>query len=92
MRTKIIAVNALIVAVMGLLSFLLVKSSLSTAAGNKDQVVATAQGTVNGAAAWVELDALRAEGWLAAFANDAATADALSKATPAARASFPGNG
>jgi hypothetical protein len=85
MRTKIIAVNALIVAVMGLLSFLLVKSSLGTAAGNKDQVTANAQGTVNGAAAWVELDALRAEGWLAAFANDTATADALSKATPAAR-------
>ncbi len=85
MRTKIIAVNALIVAVMGLLSFLLVKSSLGAAAGNKDQVAASAQGSVNGAAGWVELDGLRAERWLASFANDAATLDAISKATPAAR-------
>jgi methyl-accepting chemotaxis protein len=85
MRTKIIAVNALIVAVMGLLAFLLVRSALGSASGSKEQVAAIAQGSVNGAAAWVELDGLRAEGWLANFANDAATADALSKATPAAR-------
>jgi hypothetical protein len=82
MRTKIIAVNALIVAVMGLLSFLLVRSSLTAAGGNN---AATAQGGVNGAAGWLELDGLRAERWLSSFANDAATLDAISKATPSAR-------
>ena len=39
MRIKIIAVNALIVAMVGLLSFLLVRSALGTATSNKDQLV-----------------------------------------------------
>ncbi len=85
MRTKIIAVNALIVAVMGLLSFLLVKSSLGTATSNKDQLVAAAEGNVNGAAGWVQLDGLQAERWLAAMASDPATAGAFSPATASAR-------
>ena len=85
MRIKIIAVNALIVAVVGLLSFLLVRSSVSAATSNKDQLTAGAQGDVNGAAGWVQLDGLRAERWLAAVANEPATLDALSKATAAAR-------
>jgi hypothetical protein len=85
MRIKIIAVNALIVAVVGLLSFLLVRSSVGAATSNKDQLTAGAQGDVNGAAGWVQLDGLRAERWLAAVANEPATADALTKATAAAR-------
>ena len=86
MRIKIIAVNALIVAVVGLLSFLLVRSSVSAATSNKDQLTAGAQGDVNGAAGWVQLDGLRAERWLAAVATEPATVDALSKATASARA------
>jgi hypothetical protein len=85
MRIKIIAVNALIVAIVGLLSFLLVRSSLSAATGNKDMLAAEAQNDVNGAAARLQLDGLRAERWLAAAASEPATADALTKATPAAR-------
>ena len=85
MRIKIIAVNALIVAVVGLLSFLLVRSSVGAATSNKDQLTAGAQGDVNGAAGWVQLDGLRAERWLAAVANEPATVDALSKATASAR-------
>ncbi len=85
MRIKIIAVNALIVAVVGLLSFLLVRSSVSAATSNKDQLTAGAQGDVNGAAGWVQLDGLRAERWLAAVATEPATVDALSKATASAR-------
>jgi hypothetical protein len=85
MRIKIIAVNALIVAVVGLLSFLLVRSSVGAATSNKDQLTAGAQGDVNGAAGWVQLDGLRAERWLAAAATEPATTDALTKATAAAR-------
>jgi hypothetical protein len=85
MRIKIIAVNALIVAVVGLLSFLLVRSSVGAATSNKDELTAGAQGDVNGAAGWVQLDGLRAERWLAAVANEPTTSDALTKATANAR-------
>jgi hypothetical protein len=85
MRIKIIAVNALIVAIVGLLSFLLVRSSLSAATGNTDKLAAEAENDVNGAAARLQLDGLRAERWLAAAAVEPATADALGKATPGAR-------
>ncbi|MGD0676201.1 MAG: MXAN_5187 C-terminal domain-containing protein [Polyangiaceae bacterium] len=85
MRIKLIAVNALIVVVVGLLSFLLVRSSLSTATSDKDQLAADAENDVNGAASRLQLDGLRAERWLAAAAGESATIDALSKATPSAR-------
>jgi hypothetical protein len=85
MRIKIIAINALIVAMVGLLSFLLVRASLSSAAGNKDQLTMEAQNDVNGAAGRLQLDGLRAERWLAAAASEQSTLDALSKASAAAR-------
>jgi hypothetical protein len=85
MRIKIIAVNALIVAVVGLLSFLLVRSAVGAATSNKDDLTAGAQGDVNGAAGWVQLNGLRAERWLAAAATEPVTIDALTKATAAAR-------
>jgi hypothetical protein len=85
MRIKIIAVNALIVALVGLLSFLLVRSALSSATGNKDQLAQEAQNDVNGAAARLQLDGLRTERWLAGAAAEQATLDALTKASPAAR-------
>src|SRR5579884_3427994 len=85
MRIKIIAVNALIVAVVGLLSFLLVRAALSSAAGNKDQLTIEAQNDVNGAAGRLQLDGLRAERWLTAAASEQATVDAMSKASQSAR-------
>ncbi len=85
MRIKIIAVNGMIVAIVGLLSFLLVRSAVGAATSNKDQLTAGAQGDVNGAAGWVQLNGLRAERWLAAVANEPATSDALLKATASAR-------
>lgn len=85
MRIKIIAVNALIVALVGLLSFLLVRGALSSAAGNKDQLAQEAQNDVNGAAARLQLDGLRTERWLAGAAAEQATLDALTKASPSAR-------
>jgi hypothetical protein len=85
LRIKIIAVNALIVALVGLLAFLLVRSSLSSVTGNKDQLTLEAQNDVNGAAGRLQLDGLRAERWLAGAATEPATLDALSKATLTAR-------
>ncbi|HEY1693051.1 MAG TPA: MXAN_5187 C-terminal domain-containing protein [Polyangiaceae bacterium] len=85
MRIKIIGVNALIVAMVGLLSFLLVRAALSSATGNKDQLTAEARNDVNGAAGQLQLDGLRAERWLAAAASESATSDALTKASLTAR-------
>jgi hypothetical protein len=85
MRIKLIAVNSLIVVIVSLLSFLLVRSALGTATGNKDELSAQAEDAANGAASRLQLDGLRAERWLAAAASEAATLDALSKATATAR-------
>jgi methyl-accepting chemotaxis protein len=84
MRIKIIAVNALIVAIVGLLSFLLVRSSLGSATSNKDQIAA-AQEDANGAAGQLQLDGLRAERWLAGGSTGQGALDALVKATASAR-------
>lgn len=85
MRIKLIVVNGLIVAIVGLLSFLLVRSSLSSAASNKDQLSTDAEENVNGAAARLQLDGLRAERWLAAAPITQGANDALAKATASAR-------
>jgi hypothetical protein len=85
MRIKIIAVNALIVVAVGLLSFLLVRSSLGQATSNKDELTAEARNDVNGAAGRLQLDGLRAERWLATAASEQLTLDALTKASPTAR-------
>jgi hypothetical protein len=85
MRIKIVAVNALIVVIVSVLSFLLVRSAVATATSNTDQLAAEAQNEVNGAAGSLQLDGLRAERWLAAAAIEPATIDALTKATQEAR-------
>jgi hypothetical protein len=86
MRIKLIAVYASIVAIVALLAFLLVRSALSVATSNKDQLTAGAENNVNGAASRLQLDGLRAERWLAAAAHEPAVVEALSKATASARA------
>src|SRR5258708_5017788 len=85
MRIKIIAVNALIVVIVSLLSFLSIRSALGTATSNKDQLAAEAENDANGAASRFQLDGLGAERWLAAEALEPATVDALTKATQEAR-------
>jgi hypothetical protein len=85
MRIKIIAVNALIIVIVGVLSFLSVRSAIGMATSNKDQLAAEAENDANGAAGRFQLEGLRAERWLAAAASEPATADALTKATQAAR-------
>jgi hypothetical protein len=85
MRNKIIAVNAIVVLIVGLLSFALVRSSLTAAASNGGQLSDNAKHAAQGAAARLQFDALRTERWLAAKATDPGAVDALSKATPSAR-------
>lgn len=85
MRNKIIAVNAVIVLIVGLLAFAIVRTQLAAETSSTDQLKKSAQRDVAGAAAQLQLDGLRAERWLAMKANEPATRAALGKATPDAR-------
>jgi hypothetical protein len=85
MRNKIIAVNAVIVLIVGLLAFAIVRTQLAAETSSTDQLKRSAQRDVAGAAAQLQLDALRAERWLAMKAQEPATRAALGKATPDAR-------
>ena len=85
MRNKIIAVNAVIVLIVGLLAFAIVKTQLSLATSSTDQLKRSAQRDAVGVAAKLQLDGLRAERWLSAKAADPATRAVLTKATPDAR-------
>ena len=85
MRNKIIAVNAVIVLIVGLLAFAIVRTQLAVETSSTDQLKRSAQRDVAGAAAQLQLDGLRAERWLAIKANEPATRAALGKATPDAR-------
>ncbi|MBX3229316.1 MAG: cache domain-containing protein [Labilithrix sp.] len=86
MRNKIIAVNAVIVLIVGLLAFAIVKTQLSLATGSTDALKKSAQQDAVGVAAKLQLDGLRAERWLAAKSAEKATGQSLSKATQDARA------
>lgn len=86
MRNKIIAVNAVIVLIVGLLAFAIVKTQLSAATSGTDQLKKTAQEDALGISARLQLDGLRAERWLATKAVEPATKASLGKATPDARA------
>lgn len=85
MRNKIIAVNAVIVLIVGLLAFAIVRTQLSSAASSPDQLKRSAQRDVLGAAAQLQLDGLRAQRWLAIKAADPNTRAVLTRATPSAR-------
>jgi hypothetical protein len=84
MRNKIIAVNAAIIAIVGLLSFVLMRTSITTAAAPTSQLLGEAKRDAQSASARVQLDGLRAERWLAAKSSEPATLDALNKAVPSA--------
>jgi hypothetical protein len=85
MRNKIILVNVIIVLIVGVLSWVLVRSSLSTASGNAAEVAVDAKHAVLGASARFQLDALRAERWLSIRAAEPATADAVNRGTASAQ-------
>ncbi len=83
MRNKIIIVNAIIIAIVGLLSFVLVRSSVTAAASPTTQLMGDAKHDAQSAAARLQLDGLRVERWLATKAEEQNTRDALnSKADP----------
>ena len=85
MRNKIIAVNAIIVLLVGLLSWALMRQEIGAAAGNQTVLLADAKHEVQGASARLQLDALRTERWLTQRASDPATLDAFQKSTDSAR-------
>jgi len=85
MRTKIIAVNAVIVVLVGLLSFTLVRSALVSASSNTALLLNDARHDAQASSARLQLDGLRMERWLAGKASEPATIDVLGKASPAAR-------
>lgn len=87
MRNKIIAVNAVIVLIVGLLAFAIVRTQLALTTSSPEQLKKSAQRDAVGAAAKLQLDALRTERWLAAQAADPKTKAVLSGAsTPDAKA------
>jgi hypothetical protein len=86
MRNKIIAVNAAIVVLIGLLAFVLVRGALVSASSNSVQMASAAKRDAQSASARLQLDGLRMERWLATKASEPATLEVLAKASPAARA------
>lgn len=86
MRNKIIAVNAVIVLITGLLAFAIVRQTLVTAASNPAALTERAKRDAQSAASKLQLDGLRAERWLAGKAQEPGAADALTRSTPNARA------
>lgn len=85
MRNKIIAVNAVIVLIVGLLAFAIVRTQLAIETSSPAPLKKSAQRDGAGAAAQLQLDGLRAERWLASKAVEPATRAAMSRATPDAR-------
>jgi hypothetical protein len=86
MRNKIIAVNAVIVLITGLLAFAIVRATLVSAATNPAALMDRAKRDAQSSAAKMQLDGLRAERWLAGKAEEPAAGDALTRATQSARA------
>jgi hypothetical protein len=85
MRNKIIAVNAVIMVIVGLLAYAIVWTQLSAQTSSPDQLKRSAERDAAGASARLQLDGLRAERWLATKAAEPATRAALSRATAEAR-------
>lgn len=85
MRSKIIAVNAVIVVIVGLLSFIIVRQSLLSSASNPAQLLERGKRDALSVSARLQFNALRAERWLAAKVTEGGAQDAVGKATAAAR-------
>ena len=68
MRNKIIAVNALIVLIVGLFSWVLVRGAIGSASDDGATLASDAKHAAFGASAKLQLDAMRAELWLSTSA------------------------
>ncbi|APR99514.1 cache and HAMP domain-containing protein [Pajaroellobacter abortibovis] len=85
MRSKIIALNAAIVLLVGFLSLTLVNSSVRQAVNDPNQRLELARRQTLGAAARIQLAVLQAERWMTSRGREPATLEPLKKADPAAR-------
>ena len=85
MRNKIIAVNAVIVLIVGLLAFAIVRTQLAAATSSAELLKHSAMKEAGSAAAKLQLNALRTERWLATKAQEADTRAVMSKATSEAQ-------
>jgi hypothetical protein len=85
MRWKIIAVNSIIVLLVGVLSFALLRAGLGDLASNPTQLKAEAERALSAANTKLELDAVRAERWLATMANEKSSREIFKAGTVSAR-------
>ena len=85
MRWKIIAVNSLIVLLVGVLSYALLRAGLGDLASNQAQLKGDAERALGAANTKLELDAVRAERWLATMANEKASREIFKAGTISAR-------
>ena len=85
MRWKIIAVNSIIVLLVGVLSYALLRAALGDLASNPTQLKAEAERALAAANSKLELDAVRAERWLATMANEKASREVFKAGTMSAR-------
>ncbi|HKQ70655.1 MAG TPA: hypothetical protein VJT73_15015 [Polyangiaceae bacterium] len=85
MRWKIIAVNSIIVLLVGVLSYALLRAGLGDIASNPAQLKSEAERALAAANSKLELDAVRTERWLATIANDKASREIFKAGTVSAR-------
>ncbi|MEZ4226737.1 MAG: MXAN_5187 C-terminal domain-containing protein [Polyangiaceae bacterium] len=85
MRWKIIVFNAVIVVIMGVLTYALLATSLSDVVQNPTQRKTEVAQSLRAASAQLALDALRLERWMAEKANTAPVREVFSGGTPEAR-------
>jgi hypothetical protein len=85
MRWKIIAVNSIIVLLVGVLSFALLKAGLGDLASNPTQLKGEAERALAAANGKLELDAVRAERWLSTMANEKSSREVFRAGTVNAR-------
>jgi hypothetical protein len=85
MRWKIIAVNSIIVLLVGVLSYALLRAGLGDLASNPTQLKAEAERALSAANTKLELDAVRAERWLATIANEKSSREVFKAGTVSAR-------
>ena len=85
MRNKIIAVNAAIVLIVGLLSFVIVRQSTLAAARNPERIKSRTERDAQAVSARLQLDGLRIERWLAQKATEPAAIEVFNKASDGAK-------
>jgi hypothetical protein len=85
MRNKIIAVNAAIVLIVGLLSFVIVRQSTLAAATNPERLKARTERDAQAVSARLQLDGLRIERWLSQRATEPAAIEVFNKASDGAK-------